>query len=132
MMVAASLAMLLFTIFYKKYDTPLARFVLPAFYAVVIAAVTIFMVSCNYHNIGLSISMCYLFVIMIAPTYSTPDTVIVCVLIALSCWLPARLPYAKNYNLFKHFCCVFPLLSGLLPFGISFFDRPPMTGSFRK
>lgn len=114
MMVTASLAMLLFTIFYKKYDTPLARFVLLAFYAVVIAAVTIFMVSCNYHNIGLSISMCYLFVIMIAPTYSTPDTVIVCVLIALSCWLPARLPYAENYNLFKHFLLRFSIVVGFI------------------
>ena len=114
MMVAASLAMLLFTIFYKKYDTPLARFVLLAFYAVVIAAVTIFMVSCNYHNIGLSISMCYLFVIMIAPTYSTLDTVIVCVLIALSCWLPARLPYAENYNLFKHFLLRFSIVVGFI------------------
>ena len=114
MMVAASLAMLLFTIFYKKYDTTLARFVLLAFYAVVIAAVTIFMVSCNYHNIGLSISMCYLFAIMIAPTYSTPDTVIVCVLIALSCWLPARLPYAENYNLFKHFLLRFSIVVGFI------------------
>ena len=114
MMVAASLAMLLFTIFYKKYDTTLARFVLLAFYAVVIAAVTIFMVSCNYHNIGLSISMCYLFAIMIAPTYSTLDTVIVCVLIALSCWLPARLPYAENYNLFKHFLLRFSIVVGFI------------------
>ena len=114
MMVAASLAMLLFTIFYKKYDTTLARFVLLAFYAVVIAAVTIFMVSCNYHNIGLSISMCYLFAIMIAPTYSTSDTVIVCVLIALSCWLPARLPYAENYNLFKHFLLRFSIVVGFI------------------
>lgn len=114
MMVAASLAMLLFTIFYKKYDTPLARFVLLAFYAVVIAAVTIFMVSCNYHNIGLSISMCYLFVIMIAPTYSAPDTVIVCVLIALSCWLPAQLPYAENYNLSKHFLLRFSIVVGFI------------------
>ena len=114
MMVAASLAMLLFTIFYKKYDTTLARFVLLAFYAVVIAAVTIFMVSCNYNNIGLSISMCYLFAIMIAPTYSTPDTVIVGVLIALSCWLPARLPYAENYNLFKHFLLRFSIVVGFI------------------
>ena len=114
MMVAASLAMLLFTILYKKYDTTLARFVLPAFYAVVIAAVTIFMVSCNYNNIGLSISMCYLFAIMIAPTYSAPDTVIVCVLIALSCWLPARLPYAENYNLFKHFLLRFSIVVGFI------------------
>lgn len=114
MMVAASLAMLFFALFYKKYDTPLARFVLLAFYAVVIAAVTIFMVSCNYHNIGLSISMCYLFVIMIAPTYSAPDTVIVCVLIALSCWLPAQLPYAENYNLSKHFLLRFSIVVGFI------------------
>lgn len=58
--------------------------------------------------------MCYLFVIMIAPTYSTPDTVIVCVLIPLSCWLPARLPYAENYNLFKHFLLRFSIVVGFI------------------
>ena len=114
MMVAASLAMLLFTIFYKKYDTTLARFVLLAFYAVVIAAVTIFMVSCNYNNIGLSISMCYLFVIMVAPTYQALDTAIVCLLIAVSWWLPGRLPYAENYDLFKHFLLRFSIVAGFI------------------
>ena len=114
MMVAASLAMLAFVTAYKDYGSQLARFGLLAFYTVVIAGVTVFMVSCNYHNIGLSISMCYLFVIMIAPTYSAPDTVIVCVLIALSCWLPARLPYAENYNLFKHFLLRFSIVVGFI------------------
>lgn len=114
MMVAASLAMLLFVIFYKKYDTPLARFALLGFYAVVIAGVTVFMVSCNFHNIGLSISMCYLFVIMIAPTYKALDTAVVCVLIAVSCWLPAQLPYAENYNLFKHFLLRFSIVAGFI------------------
>ena len=114
MMVAASLAMLAFVTAYKDYGSQLARFGLLAFYTVVIAGVTVFMVSCNYHNIGLSISMCYLFAIMIAPTYSTSDTVIVCVLIALSCWLPARLPYAENYNLFKHFLLRFSIVVGFI------------------
>lgn len=54
MMVAASLAMLIFLIFYKNYGSPLSRFVLLAFYTVVIASVTVFMVSCNFHKIGLS------------------------------------------------------------------------------
>jgi hypothetical protein len=103
MMVAASLAMLLFLALCKKYDSPLARFALLGYYTMIIASVTIFMVSCNFHGIGLSISMCYLFVIMIAPTYKTLDTVIICVLIVLSWWLPSRLPYAENYDLFKHF-----------------------------
>ena len=84
MMVAASLAMLLFLALCKKYDSPLARFALLGYYTMIIASVTIFMVSCNFHGIGLSISMCYLFVIMIAPTYKTLDTVIICVLICLS------------------------------------------------
>ena len=56
MMVAASLAMLAFVTAYKDYGSQLARFGLLAFYTVVIAGVTVFMVSCNYHNIGLSIS----------------------------------------------------------------------------
>jgi len=77
MMVAASLAMLAFVTAYKDYGSQLARFGLLAFYTVVIAGVTVFMVSCNYHNIGLSISMCYLFVIMVAPTYQALDTAIV-------------------------------------------------------
>ena len=96
MMVAASLARLLFLALCKKYDSPLARFALMGYYTMIIASVTIFMVSCNFHGIGLSISMCYLFVIMIAPTYKTLDTVIICVLIVLSWWLPSRLPYAEN------------------------------------
>lgn len=57
--------MLVFTIAYKKrggeYDAPPARFALLAYYGVVIASVTVFMVSCNFHRVGLSISMCYLF-----------------------------------------------------------------------
>lgn len=114
MMVFACLAMLIFLIVYKEYGTPLARYALLAFYVVVIAAVTVFMVSCNYHNIGLSISMCYLFVIMVAPTYEALDTVIVCALIAVSWWLPGRLPYAENYNLFKHFLLRFSVIAGFL------------------
>ena len=56
MMVAASLAMLLFLALCKKYDSPLARFALLGYYTMIIASVTIFMVSCNFHGIGLSIS----------------------------------------------------------------------------
>lgn len=114
MMVFACLAMLIFLIVYKEYGTPLARYALLAFYVVVIAAVTVFMVSCNYHNIGLSISMCYLFVIMVAPTYKAFDTAVVCVLILVSWWLPGRLPYAENYNLFKHFLLRFSVIAGFL------------------
>ena len=114
MMVFACLAMLIFLIVYKEYGTTLARYALLAFYVVVIAAVTVFMVSCNYHNIGLSISMCYLFVIMVAPTYKASDTVMICVLIAVSWWLPGRLPYAENYNLFKHFLLRFSVIAGFL------------------
>lgn len=114
MMVFACLAMLIFLIVYKEYGTQLARYALLAFYVVVIAAVTVFMVSCNYHNIGLSISMCYLFVIMVAPTYKAFDTVMICVLIAVSWWLPGRLPYAENYNLFKHFLLRFSVIAGFL------------------
>lgn len=92
MMIGGSLAMLVFTIAYKKrggeYDAPPARFALLAYYGVVIASVTVFMVSCNFHRVGLSISMCYLFAIMIAPTYRRVDTVAVCVLILISWWLP--------------------------------------------
>lgn len=112
MMVASSLGMLLFLSFYKKYGSPLPRYVLLAFYTVVIASVTVFMVSCNYHGIGLSISMCYLFVIMIAPTYKLPDTVFICVLISVSWWLPDVLPYSENYNLFKHFLLRFAVVVG--------------------
>lgn len=75
-----------------------------------IASVTVFMVSCNFHRVGLSISMCYLFAIMIAPTYRRVDTVAVCVLILISWWLPGQLPYAENYDLFKHFLLRFPSL----------------------
>lgn len=114
MMVFACLAMLIFLIVYKEYGTQLARYALLAFYVAVIAAVTVFMVSCNYHNIGLSISMCYLFAIMAAPTYEALDTVIVCALIAVSWWLPGRLPYAENYNLFKHFLLRFSVIAGFL------------------
>lgn len=114
MMVAASLAMLLFLALCKKYDSPLARFALLGYYTMIIASVTIFMVSCNFHGIGLSISMCYLFVIMIAPTYKTLDTVIICVLIVLSWWLPSRLPYAENYDLFKHFLLRFSIIVGFI------------------
>lgn len=114
MMVFACLAMLIFLIVYKEYGTPLARYALLAFYVVVIVAVTVFMVSCNYHNIGLSISMCYLFVIMVAPTYKAFDTAVVCVLILVSWWLPGRLPYAENYNLFKHFLLRFSVIAGFL------------------
>lgn len=114
MMVAASLAMLIFLIFYKNYGSPLSRFVLLAFYTVVIASVTVFMVSCNFHKIGLSISMCYLFVIMIAPTYKLSDTIFICILISISWWLPGKLPYAESYNLFKHFLLRFSIVAGLI------------------
>ena len=54
MMIGGSLAMLVFTIAYKKrggeYDAPPARFALLAYYGVVIASVTVFMVSCNFHR----------------------------------------------------------------------------------
>ena len=114
MMVAASLAMLAFVTAYKEYGSQLARLGLLAFYTVVIASVTVFMISCNYHNIGLSISMCYLFVIMIAPTYHAFDTAVVCLLIAVSWWLPGQLPYAENYNLFKHFLLRFSIVAGFI------------------
>lgn len=118
MMIGGSLAMLVFTIAYKKrggeYDAPPARFALLAYYGVVIASVTVFMVSCNFHRVGLSISMCYLFAIMIAPTYRRVDTVAVCVLILISWWLPGRLPYAENYDLFKHFLLRFSIIVGFI------------------
>ena len=92
MMIGGSLAMLVFTI----------------------ASVTVFMVSCNFHRVGLSISMCYLFAIMIAPTYRRVDTVAVCVLILISWWLPGQLPYAENYDLFKHFLLRFSIIVGFI------------------
>lgn len=114
MMVGSCLAMLVFLLFYKKYGSPLARFVLLAFYTMVIASVAVFMVSCNYHGIGLSISMCYLFVIMIAPTYQAVDTIVICALIFITCWLPKIFPYGENYNLFKHFLLRFAIVVGLI------------------
>lgn len=114
MMVASSVAMMIFLILYKNHGSELSRYVLLAYYAVVIASVTIFMVSCNSHKIGLSISMCYLFVIMIAPTYKLFDTVLICVLILISWWLPGKLPYADNYNLFKHFLLRFSIVAGFI------------------
>ena len=114
MMIAASSAMLIYLIFCKKYDSSLSRFTLFAYYTIVIASVTVFMVSCNFHKIGLSISMCYLFVIMIAPTYRLFDTVLICVMIAISWWLPGKLPYAENYNLFKHFILRFSIVTGFI------------------
>ncbi len=114
MMVGSSLAMLIFLKFYKKYDSPVARFALLAYYLTVIASVTVFMVSCNYHKIGLSISMCYLFAIMIAPTYKLFDTIVVIVSITVSWWLPSVLPYAENYNLFKHFLLRFAIIIGFV------------------
>ena len=114
MMVAASLGMLIFVTRNKRYDSQLSGFVLLAFYTVVIASVTVFMVSCNFHKIGLSISMCYLFVIMIAPTYKRFDTVFICILILVSWWLPGQLPYAENYDMFKHFLLRFSILAGFI------------------
>ncbi len=114
MMIASSIAMLVFVTRYKKYDSPLSRFVLLAFYIMIIASVSVFMVSCNYHNIGLSISMCYLFLLMVAPTYKLSDTIVICVLVLVSCWLPKRCPYGENYNLFKHFLLRFAIIAGLL------------------
>ena len=114
MMVASSVAMLIFLMLYKNHGSELSRYVLLAYYVIVIASVTIFMVSCNFHKIGLSISMCYLFVIMIAPTYKLFDTVLICVLILISWWLPGKLPYADNYNLFKHFLLRFSIVAGFI------------------
>ena len=114
MMVASSAAMLLFLIFYKDYGSRVSRFVLLAFYTMVAASVIVFMVSCNFHKIGLSISMCYLFVIMIAPTYKLFDTVLICALILASWWLPGILPYSENYNLFKHFLLRFSIVAGFI------------------
>ena len=114
MMVGACLAMLVFLLCCKDCGAPAARFALLAFYTVVIAAVTVFMVSCNFHRVGLSISMCYLFAIMIAPTYRRVDTVAVCVLILISWWLPGQLPYAENYDLFKHFLLRFSIIVGFI------------------
>lgn len=118
MMIGSSLVILFFTAAYRArggaYDAPLARFALMAFYTVVIASVTVFMVSCNFHRVGLSISMCYLFVIMIAPTYRRLDTVVVCILILVSWWLPGQLPYAENYDLFKHFLLRFSIIVGFI------------------
>ena len=114
MMVGACLAMLVFLLCCKDCGAPAARFALLAFYTVVIAAVTVFMVSCNYHGIGLSISMCYLFLIMIAPTYALSDTVFICVLILVSWYLPGKLPYAENYDLFKHFLLRVSIIIGFI------------------
>ena len=114
MMVGSCVAMFFFLTFYKNYGSELSRFALLAYYIIIIASVTIFMVSCNYHKIGLSISMCYLFVIMIAPTYELVDTVIVCLLILLSWWLPSKLPYADNYDLFKHFLLRASIVAGFI------------------
>lgn len=114
MMVGSCVAMFFFLTFYKNYGSELSRFALLAYYIIIIASVTIFMVSCNYHKIGLSISMCYLFVIMIAPTYKLVDTVIVCLLILLSWWLPSKLPYADNYDLFKHFLLRASIVAGFI------------------
>ena len=58
--------------------------------------------------------MCYLFVIMIAPTYRLFDTVVICILILVSWWLPGKLPYAENYNLFKHFLLRFSIVAGFI------------------
>lgn len=114
MMVGSCLAMLIFLSFCKDYGSAASRFALLAFYTVVIAAVTVFMVSCNFHKIGLSISMCYLFIIMIAPTYKLFDTVFICILILISWWLPGILPYSDNYDMFKHFLLRFAIIAGLI------------------
>ena len=114
MMVGSCLAMLIYLSFCKDYGSAASRFVLLAFYTVVIAAVTVFMVSCNFHKIGLSISMCYLFIIMIAPTYKLFDTVFICILILISWWLPGILPYSDNYDMFKHFLLRFAIIAGLI------------------
>ena len=114
MMVVSSLLMMIFILLNKNYGSQLSRFVLLAFYTAVIASVTVFMVSCNFHGIGLSISMCYLFVIMAAPTYKLADTIVICLLISVSWWLPAKLPYAENYNLFKHFLLRFSIVAGFI------------------
>lgn len=114
MMVGSCLAMLIYLSFCKDYGSAASRFALLAFYTVVIAAVTVFMVSCNFHKIGLSISMCYLFIIMIAPTYKLFDTVFICILILISWWLPGILPYSDNYDMFKHFLLRFAIIAGLI------------------
>lgn len=114
MMVGSCLAMLIYLSFCNDYGSDASRFALLAFYTVVIAAVTVFMVSCNFHKIGLSISMCYLFIIMIAPTYKLFDTVFICILILISWWLPGILPYSDNYDMFKHFLLRFAIIAGLI------------------
>lgn len=114
MMVGSCLAMLIYLSFCKDYGSAASRFALLAFYTVVIAAVTVFMVSCNFHKIGLSISMCYLFIIMIAPTYKLFDAVFICILILISWWLPGILPYSDNYDMFKHFLLRFAIIAGLI------------------
>ena len=114
MMVGSCLAMLIYLIFCKDYGSKTSRFALLAFYTVVVASVTVFMVSCNFHKIGLSISMCYLFVIMIAPTYKLFDTVFICILISISWWLPGSLPYSDNYDMFKHFLLRFAVIAGFI------------------
>ena len=107
MMVGSCLAMLIYLSFCKDYGSAASRFALIAFYTVV-------MVSCNFHKIGLSISMCYLFVIMIAPTYELFDTVFMCILISISWWLPGSLPYSENYDMFKHFLLRFAIIAGFI------------------
>lgn len=77
-------------------------------------AMLVFLLCCNYHDIGLSISMCYLFLIMIAPTYALSDTVFICVLILVSWYLPGKLPYAENYDLFKHFLLRVSIIIGFI------------------
>ena len=114
MMVVSSLLMMIFILLNKNYGSSLSRYALLSFYTAVIASVTVFMVSCNFHGIGLSISMCYLFVIMAAPTYRLSDTAFICILISLSWWLPAKLPYAENYDLFKHFLLRFSIIAGFI------------------
>lgn len=51
---------------------------------------------------------------MIAPTYKLFDTVLICVLILISWWLPGKLPYADNYNLFKHFLLRLSIVAGFI------------------
>lgn len=66
-----------------------------------------------YMMIGSSLAM-LVFAIMIAPTYRRVDTVAVCVLILISWWLPGQLPYAENYDLFKHFLLRFSIIVGFI------------------
>ena len=43
-----------------------------------------------------------------------PVDVVVCILILVSWWLSGQLPYAENYDLFKHFLLRFSIIVGFI------------------